>query len=238
MKIEADVLLQNQADPVERTTICLFDPQWNEGLIGILAARLKDKYGKTAFVFTRGEDGLLKASARAGTAVNLIEALNQLNHDQPQLFNNYGGHAKAAGLTLPAAHLPAFNDAIEAAITAQLADTDIDDSIYTDGELLPYELNLANAEFLRTLEPWGNGLPEPLFENTFYVDSIREVGKNHAQLRLIEAQSGQVLKGIAFDKYAYYHSLAQTHCRIAYRLDVNEWRGQRSLTLVVVHIEQ
>lgn len=237
MKIEADRLLRKQKLTTERVSICLFDSDWNEGLIGILAARLKDKYDKTAFIFTRADNGLLKASARAGTAVNVIDALNHVNRQQPQLLENYGGHAKAAGLTMFPEHLPHFTQAIETAIAKQLADTVIDTAIYTDGELLPYELNVANADFLRTLEPWGNGLPEPLFENTFYIDRIREVGKNHAQLAMIESHSGQILKGIAFNQYHDCSSLTQTQCRVAYRLEVNEWRGHRSLSLIVTHIE-
>lgn len=237
MKIAADKLLLEQPAQETLASICLFDPDWNEGLIGILAARLKDKHDKTAFVFTRAENGLLKASARAGTGVNVIAALNELNRQQPQLLPNYGGHAKAAGLTLSPADLQHFSNSIENAIAAQLANITLDKAIYTDGELLPYEFNIANAEFLRTLEPWGSGLPEPLFVNTFYIDRIREVGKNHAQLAMIESQSGRVLKGIAFDQYSHYEALAQSQCRAAYRLDINEWRGQRALSLIVTHLE-
>lgn len=237
MKIEAEKLLSKQAPPATRSSICLFDAAWNEGVIGILAARVKDQHGKTAVIFTRAENGLLKASARASTAVNLINALNQVNRQHPQLLHTYGGHAKAAGLTLAPKHLPTFEKSLENAIAEQLANTPVDDAIYTDGELLPYELNIANAEFLRTLEPWGNGLPEPLFDNAFYLDNIREVGKNHAQMVMIEAQSGQVHKGIAFNHFEEYAPLVQSHCRAAYRLAVNEWRGLRSLSLVVTHLK-
>ncbi len=153
------------------------------------------------------------------------------------MITNYGGHSKAAGLTLQPEQLDNFSQGIEKVISAQLAACVIDNNIYTDGELLPYELNVANAEFLRMLEPWGSHLPEPLFENTFYLEQIREVGKNHAQLLLIESQSGQPFKGIAFNQFTYYDTLVRKHCRVAYRLDINEWRGQRTLSLVVTHIE-
>ncbi len=206
----------------------------------LIQARLKDKYNKTTFIFTRADKAqgdMLKASARAAEGVNVIEALNNLNRQFPQLITTYGGHAKAAGLLLRPSRLSAFTQAIEKIIATQLINSTVDNSIYTDGELLPYELNVANAEFLRVLEPWGSHLPEPLFENTFYIEQIREVGKNHAQLLLIESQSGQAFKGIAFNQYAYYDSLVKKRCRIAYRLDINEWRGQRTLSLVISHIE-
>ncbi len=242
MRLQADALLAEQAENFSQPVICLCDSAWNEGLIGIVAARLKDKYAKTAFVFTAaqsdGETRLLKASARASKGVNVIDALNQVNANNPCLINNYGGHAKAAGLVLKEGDLSTFITAINAAVEQQLAKSDIDEAIYTDGQLLPYELNIANADFLKTLEPWGAGLPAPIFRNSFYIDSIREVGKNHAQLMMIESQSGQVLKGIAFDKYAYYHSLSKQQCVAVYQLDINEWRGQRSLSLMVTHLEK
>lgn len=242
MRLQADRLLAEQLyTPAASAVICVFDANWNEGLIGILASRLKDRYNKTAFVFTRADSShgdLLKASARAADGVNLLAALNDLNDLQPQLLANYGGHAKAAGLSLTASQLDAFSNGIAKVVARQLADVVPDDAIYTDGELLPYEMNVANAEFLRSLEPWGSHLPEPLFENTFYIDKIREVGKNHAKIALIEERSGLTFAGIAFNQYQFYDNLDKSRCRVAYRLAVNEWRGQRSLSLTVTHIER
>ncbi len=239
MRLQADHLLAEQdVTTKDAVSVCLFNPEWNEGLIGILAARIKDSHDKTAFVFTAAAGGFLKASARAGTAVNLIAALNELNRAQPQLLSNYGGHAKAAGLSLLPEHLDDFAAGIEQTLSAQLAGKVIDRAIYTDGELLPYELSVGNAEFLRLLEPWGSELPQPLFENTFYLDQIREVGKNHAQLRLIEAQSGQHFRGIAFNQFADCQNLLKTQCRMAYHLDINEWRGQRNLSLQVTSMQR
>lgn len=237
MKIEADNLLATQTNHNESAaSLCLLDENWNEGLIGILAARVKDKYQKTAFVFTRsGRE--LKASARAPIAANLVDALNQFNVAYPDVLLNYGGHAKAAGLTLARDKFTFFQKNIEKILARQLAASEVDNTIYTDGELLPYELNIANAEFMKTLEPWGQGIPEPLFENTFFIDQIREVGKNHAQLLMIEAASGQIFKGIAFDKFTDYDNLSKQRCRVAYRLSVNEWRGQRNLSLMVSYME-
>lgn len=238
MKLEADRWLAARADTVADTAcLCLFDEDWNEGLIGILAARLKDKYHKTAFVFTRSGE-LLKASARAAKSVNLVEALNQLHDEAPQLLTNYGGHVKAAGLTLLPENLPVFSEKIAAIIATQLAAVSTDNAIYTDGELLPYELNVENAEFIKTLEPWGQTIPEPLFENTFYIEQIREVGKNHAQMMMIESASGQLFKGIAFDRYATYDHFSKHRCRVAYQLSVNEWRGVKNLSLLVSHVEK
>lgn len=236
MRLEADHLIQQHQHPADGSVICLYQDDWNEGLIGILAARLKEQHRQTAFVFTRSGEQL-KASARAADGVNLIDALNQLNHDYPTLLNNYGGHAKAAGLTLHPDALPDFHARITPLINQQLAKTQPSNTIFTDGELLPYELNVDNAEFIKTLEPWGNHVPEPLFENTFFIDNIKEVGKNHAQLQLIEANSGLLFKGIAFNQYDHCGKFTQQRCRVAYQLNINEWRGQRSLSLLVTHIE-
>ncbi len=175
MRAQADQLIIGQQSGQHAHSLCVFDSAWSEGLIGILAARLKDTHGKTTFVFTRAEDGLLKASARAATAVNLIEALNALNGQHPDLLSNFGGHAKAAGLSLSPEHLALFETTIEDVLSEQLRHKSVDETIYTDGELLPYEMNVANAEFLRNLEPWGAELPEPLFENT----AIRAIFQGH-----------------------------------------------------------
>ncbi len=237
MRLQADALLQPSYHSTG-SVICLCDQDWNEGLIGIVAARLKEQYNKTAFVFTRGEEpNLLKASARAADGVNLIDALDNLNRQQPHLLSNYGGHKKAAGLTLASDNYQPFCQAIEVLIAAQLIHFKQDNHIYTDGELLPQEFSIDNAIFLKTLETWGNGIPEPLFENTFYIEAIKEVGKNHAQMLLIESVSGLSFKGIAFNQYKHYDKLAKRQCRIAYRLATNEWQGRYDLNLIINHIK-
>ncbi len=241
MRVQADSLLKentfNTADT--DSAICLYDENWNEGLIGIVASRLKDKHHKTAFIFTQAEDpALLKASARAADGVNLIEALDTINRQNPNLLNNYGGHKKAAGLTINTDNFPTFSQAIQPIIAEQLQNFQQDKNIYTDGELLPQELTIGNATFLKTLETWGNGIPEPLFENTFYINAIKEVGKNHAQMQLIESVSGLSFKGIAFNQYQHYDKLTKQQCRIAYRLATNEWQGQQYLNLIINHIKR
>jgi len=218
-------------------SLCLFDAKWHEGIIGILASRLKDKYQKSVFIFTQSHQGL-KASGRAVKQVSLIAALNQVNANCPELIDNFGGHAKAAGLTLAPEHFECFAKHIETAIAQQLDGVDTSSAILTDGALLTHELSLENAEFIRLLEPWGMDLPEPAFCNEFYINRIREAGKNHAQLELIEQTSGQTFKGIAFDKFSHYHQLEQQRCRIVFQLSVNEWQHKRSLSLVVSHIEK
>lgn len=241
MRVQADSLLKQDFPNMasEESAICLYDENWNEGLIGIVASRLKDKHHKTAFIFTQAEDPtLLKASARAADGVNLINALDTLNRQQPNLLNNYGGHKKAAGLTINTDNFPLFSQAIQPIIAEQLQHFQQDKNIYTDGELLPQELTTDNAMFLKTLETWGNGIPEPLFENTFYINAIKEVGKNHAQMQLIESVSGLSFKGIAFNQYKHYDKLAKQQCRIAYRLATNEWQGQQYLNLIINHIKR
>lgn len=237
MRIQADAIIQSYDDLTNQAVICLYQAQWNEGVIGILASRLKEKYEKTAFVFTRTEEQL-KASARAGNGVNLIEALNKVNGLDSQLLNNYGGHAKAAGLTLHPKDLSQFEHLINTVVAEQLATQSIDSVIYTDGELHPDELTLNHAHFIKTLETWGTAIPEPLFENSFLVNDIKEVGKNHAQMQLIEIKSGHPFKGIAFHQFELYSNLRKQHCRVAYQLSINEWQGRRSLNLVISHAEK
>ncbi|MGY0399555.1 MAG: single-stranded-DNA-specific exonuclease RecJ [Ostreibacterium sp.] len=241
MRLEADCIIAEQiaSEIVLKNdySLCLFEAHWHEGVIGILASRLKEKYGKTVFVFSQSSMGL-KASARSSDGVNVIDALNAVNSYNPNLIENYGGHAKAAGLMLREINLSEFSRKIEIEIAQQLSGKMIDESIFTDGELLPYELSIDNAEFIKKLEPWGMQVPEPLFNNVFYIDSMKEVGKNHAQIVLIEKNSGLQFKGIAFDKFANYHIFIHEHCRVAYHLSVNRWRGKRSLALQVSYIEK
>ncbi|MBS9778113.1 MAG: single-stranded-DNA-specific exonuclease RecJ [Gammaproteobacteria bacterium] len=239
MKREAARLISEQEYHDSAASVCLYDANWNEGLIGILAARIKEKHAKTAFVFTNAsQKGVIKGSARSGQGVNLVAALNQLNANNPHLIQNYGGHVKAAGLSLNEKDFTIFSAEIEKVLLQQLDGVVLDNALYTDGELLPYEFSIDNAIFLKNLEPWGQTVPEPIFENVFYIDQIREVGKNHAQLQMIESQSDLSFKGIAFDKFAYYDGFLQQRCQVAFRLSINEWRGQQSISLIVEHMQK
>ncbi|MPV85595.1 single-stranded-DNA-specific exonuclease RecJ [Ostreibacterium oceani] len=236
MKAQAQVWIE-QIPTANQPVICLCDETWHEGVIGILAGRLKSRYQKTVFVFTQN-NGLLKGSARAAEGVNLVQALNAMASDYPEMIRHYGGHAKAAGLSLLPAHFVQFSTLINPIIDAQLTANPPKQVVLTDGELLPYEMNVDNAIFLKTLEVWGNGMPMPRFRNTFFIDAIRGVGDNHAQLSLIEQQSGRHFKGIAFDKFKDYYKFRQNTHQIAYQLNVNHWQGKHQLSLQVIHIEE
>lgn len=213
-------------NPADGYSLALFDESWHQGVIGILASRLKDRFHRPVIAFARGKDGELKGSGRSINGLHLRDALDLVAKRHPQLLQKFGGHAMAAGVTLREEHFTAFRDAFEAVARSLLTPTDLVKQIETDGELAPGDFVLDTARALER-QVWGQGFPEPQFEGDFRVQSQRVVGEKHLKLRL-SSSSGD------FDAIRFFHAEpAPATVHAVYSLAVNEYNGSESLQLIV-----
>jgi single-stranded-DNA-specific exonuclease len=217
------------------TGLCLFDPGWHQGVIGILAARIKEQFHRPVIAFARVGDGELKGSARSIPGFHIRDALDAVAAHHPELITRFGGHAMAAGLTLDEAHYPAFAEAFDTEAAHLLSGADLSHTIHSDGELQAEEFSLETAQALREAGPWGQGFPAPLFDGRFRLISQRVVGERHLKLVLAPLDGGGQIDAIAFNTATLPGSCREVMA--AYQLDVNEYRGMLSAQLVVAYIE-
>ena len=217
------------------TGLCLFDPDWHQGVIGILAARIKERFHRPVIAFARVAGGELKGSARSIPGFHIRDALDAVAAHHPELITRFGGHAMAAGLTLDEAHFPDFAKAFDAEASRLLSEADLNHTLYSDGELQADEFSLETAQVLREAGPWGQGFPAPLFDGRFSLISQRVVGGCHLKLVLQPYHGPAQIDAIAFNTAALPQSCREV--RAVYQLDVNEYRGMLSAQLIVEHIE-
>ncbi len=219
------------------TGLCLYDDNWHQGVIGILAGRIKDRLHRPVIAFAPAGDGELKGSARSVPGFHIRDALDAVATRHPGLISKFGGHAMAAGLSLKRENFANFSAAFAAEVSRHLNDDDLHAVIHSDGELAAEELSLENAELLRASGPWGQGFPEPVFHGEFEVLSRRVVGERHLKFTVRRDNVSRPLDAIAFNAV---ESGVPEDCQrllLAYRLDVNEYRGLRTVQLVVEHLE-
>ena len=223
--------------------VCIYNPAWHQGVIGILAARIKERLHRPVIAFAdAGVDGegepQLKGSARSIAGLHIRDVLDTVATRNPGLISRFGGHAMAAGLSLRTRDYPQFCAAFAAEVTALLTEDDLQARILTDGEVRAEELTLSTAQLLRELGPWGQGFPEPSFDGEFEILQQRMLGAKH--LKLVLCPPGcrqQALDAIAFNvDPALWATCNVARISAVYRLDVNEYRGQRSLQLVLEHL--
>lgn len=243
--IEAEMQVQALAD-LERLQLsasdlpfglCLFDKDWHQGIIGILAARIRERTHRPVIAFALDKDGHLKGSARSVPGLHIRDALDAVATRHPGLISKFGGHAMAAGLGLPLTCLEAFSQAFDTEVRRHLSLEDLCGRLLSDGELAAEELCLIVAEQLREAGPWGQGFPEPLFDGVFEVVSYRVLNDKHVKMVLRLPAGSAAIDAIAFNKAADFDGSDRRQVRIAYRLDINEWRGRRNPQLIVEHIE-
>ena len=178
--------------------LCLFDPEWHQGVIGILASRLKERYFRPTFAFADAGEGMLKGSGRSVPGFHIRDALSVVAAQHPDLISKYGGHAMAAGLTLPEANFALFSQAFDAEVRRQLREEDLTGRLLSDGSLAVEEFHLELARALRNAGPWGQHFPEPLFHGVFQLVEQRIVGERHLKV-VLKTECGSVkLDGIAF----------------------------------------
>jgi single-stranded-DNA-specific exonuclease len=218
----------NSFDPEDSYSLSLFNEDWHQGVIGILASRLKDKFHRPVIAFARSQTGELKGSGRSIAGLHLRDALDLVSKRQPHLILKFGGHAMAAGLSIREEHLNDFRQAFEL-IAQELLDADaLVKTIATDGSLDAREFTLSIARELQR-QVWGQGFPEPLFEDDFRVQFQRVVGEKHLKLKLSSSAG-------SFDAIRFFSAEpAPDQIHAVYSLSVNEYNGSESLQLIVRH---
>jgi single-stranded-DNA-specific exonuclease len=224
------------------SAMSLFQSDWHQGVIGIVAGRLKEKFHRPCIVFAKAKDddidsqeAEIKGSARSIPGLHIRDLLEHIDSQNPNLISKFGGHAMAAGLSIKQKDFALFQQKFNDMAEKWLKPEDLDSIILSDGELSVDLLTLEFAEKLRESGPWGQSFPEPLFDDVFTLTQQRIVGEKH--LKIVVQKGTQVFDGIAFniDVKVWPNSNAnQVH--LAYRLDVNEFRGKRTVQLMIEDI--
>ena len=217
--------------------LCLFDEGFHEGVVGIIASRIKDQWNRPVIVFAKTEDGLLKGSGRSIKGLHIRDALDSVATKHPELISKFGGHAMAAGLTIAEANYELFTNAFDEEVRRHLCEDDLQGVVMSDGELLDSEFSMNTAEELRYAGPWGQAFQEPVFDGLFNIINKRIVAEKHLKLSLQPVESNLEIDAIAFnvtDEEWPEHTL---QANVAFRLDVNVFRGNKNLQLMVEHIE-
>ncbi|HOY24128.1 MAG TPA: single-stranded-DNA-specific exonuclease RecJ [Cellvibrio sp.] len=242
MQQEAMLMLQTVLSADENSLpwgVCLFEETWHQGVIGILASRIKDKYHRPTIVFADVGDDQIKGSARSIQGFHIRDALDAIAARHPQLLQKFGGHAMAAGMSLNRENFPAFAAAFDEEVRRQLTEENLSPLVLSDGELAAQDFNLTLAQQLRESGPWGQHFPEPIFDGEFFLIQQKILGEKHLKMTLgVDAQGQQLVDAIAFnvDPKLWPNNQAKK-VKVAYRLDVNEFRGNKTVQLMVDFIE-
>ncbi|WP_408900441.1 single-stranded-DNA-specific exonuclease RecJ [Photobacterium piscicola] len=217
--------------------LVLFQRDWHQGVIGILASRIKDKYHRPVIAFADAGNGEIKGSCRSIVGLHMRDVLDVVDTQHPGMILKFGGHAMAAGLTIPESQLDAFSLAFDAAVRKVLDEDALQGVLLSDGELQPHELTLETAEILRAGGPWGQQFPEPTFDGSFRLLHQKLVAGKHLKMMVEPLAGGSVIDAIAFNvDLKRWPDASVQQIELVYRLDVNEFRGNRSVQLMVEHL--
>lgn len=242
MKLEAIKICQNLTALFKELPygITLYQPDWHQGVLGIVSSRVKDQYHRPVIAFTQDGEGILKGSARSIEGLHMRDVLERIHSQHPNIILKFGGHAMAAGLSIREEYFADFQHLFNQTIADWLDEEHLQGIIWTDGELNSNEFNLETAELIKSVGTWGQGFPEPCFDGEFKILDQRAIGqnKNHLKMLLEPKQGGVLLDAIAFNiDTRLYPDLSIKQARLAYKLDINEFRGNRSVQLLVDYIE-
>jgi single-stranded-DNA-specific exonuclease len=218
--------------------ICLYNPEWHQGVIGILASRVKEQYHRPTIIFTKGDAGELKGSGRSLAKLNIRDAICDISVKHPGIVLKFGGHAMAAGLSIAENSFDKFVAAFNDVVREKLTMDDLNSTIFTDGFLTKQNISLDFAKQLRNSGPWGQGFPEPVFQGTFNIVDQRIVGNNHLKL-VLELDEFSSVNAILFN--ADTELWPDENCEeanVSYKLDINEYRGRQQVQLIVEHMEK
>jgi|HigsolmetaAR204D_1030405.scaffolds.fasta_scaffold00056_46 single-stranded-DNA-specific exonuclease len=225
-------------DPALPLGLCLYDEAWHQGVVGLVASRVKEKVHRPVIALARADERTLKGSARSVPGVHIRDVLDAVAKRHPGVIEKFGGHAMAAGLTLPADRLDDFRRAFDEEVRRWMSTDDAVGVVYSDGPLRPEEMTLDVARLLRTAGPWGQAFPEPLFDGAFAVRSVRVLGERHLKLEVCdgEAPSCEAIAFRYFDDAQAPAVRANDRVELAYRLDVNRYNGTEKVQLVVEYL--
>ena len=216
--------------------LCLYNETWHQGVVGLVASRVKEQFHRPVIAMAPAGNNEIKGSARSIPGLHIRDTLDAIAARHPELLQKFGGHAMAAGLSIRVQDLEAFSAAFDRQVRQSLSEDDLDQQIHTDGVLGTGELAIDFAEQLRSAGPWGQAFPEPVFEGVFRIVSSRVVGDKHVKMR-VAGPGNREVDAIAFNQAPDGVAPDWKAVRMAYRLDINEFRGARSVQLVVEYME-
>ena len=239
---QALVLLERQIsllDDGEATpdALALYDEQWHQGVVGLLASRIKEKFHRPVIAFADSGNGEIKGSGRSIPGLHMRDVLDSISKKHTGLIDKFGGHAMAAGLTIKQENFERFKKAFDEQVGLVLRPEDLNNVDETDGAIDGRYLTIDVCEQLKYASPWGQLFPEPVFDDVFRVLGWRIVGEKHLKLDLVREDTGENYAAIAFNKTDVDLPAGDDNIHIVYRLDVNEFRGKRNLQLIVQRIE-
>lgn len=241
MQQQAMKSLQHLEDTMDQADlpfgISLYNSEWHQGVIGILASRIKEKFNRPVIVFADDNETVIKGSARSIKGLHIRDVLDVISTKHPGMIIKFGGHAMAAGLSLDKAQFEVFETAFNAEVEKQINSEALQGVIESDGELQAEDFNLTLAEAIRDAGPWGQGFVEPTFDGEFEVIDWRVVGEKHLKMELQSEDAEQPISAIAFNVPASKLEESEGFIRAAYRLDVNEFRNKKTAQLVVEYFE-
>jgi single-stranded-DNA-specific exonuclease len=217
--------------------LCLYKDDWHQGVIGILASKIKDKVQTPVIAFARDEEGCLKGSARSITGIHIRDVIDRIATEHPELIITFGGHAMAAGLTIPESAYDRFAELFGEQIRQHVEKNGLNSDIYSDGELSRDDINMELAELIRMAGPWGQGFPEPVFEGFFDIVDKRIVGENHLKLKIKTRGDHRHIDAIAFNMTHRSWPKETSSINAIYKLDINEYMGRRTAQLIVEYLE-
>jgi single-stranded-DNA-specific exonuclease len=206
-------------------------------VIGILASKIKDRLQRPVIAFARDEEGLYKGSARSINGIHIRDVIDRIATEQPDLIITFGGHAMAAGLTIPAQAYNEFSRRFDLLICQQMLENGVDADIHSDGELGREEFTMEVAELIRNAGPWGQGFPEPVFDGRFEVVDKKIVGENHLKMKVRVIGGSREIEAIAFNTTNRSWPKGTSLINAVYRLDINEYMGRRTPQLIVEYLE-
>ena len=246
MQTQALAAIRHLDDPAKdgRYGLCLYDPSWHQGVVGLVAGRIKERVRRPVIAFAQADEGELRGSARSVPGVHVRDVIESIVSRHPGMVIRYGGHAMAAGLTLVHDQLDAFAQLFDREVERWQAGGSLADQIETDGPLALDEFSLTTAIALREAGPWGQGFVEPTFDQAFRLHSPKIVGERHLKMWVEPLESGRRFEAIAFNVLQDPDSplwdegqlRVPEQAHIVYRLDVNEYRGEQRLQLLVDHL--
>jgi single-stranded-DNA-specific exonuclease len=230
----ADLDLNNQASLPNG--VCLFNENWHQGVVGILAGRIKDRINRPTIVFAKDKEDYIKGSARSISSVHIRDVLDTIASQHPGIISKFGGHAMAAGLTILEADFDQFSTLFDQVTGRFLTGEELDGVLVSDGELSVNELSFDLAEIIISSGPWGQGFPEPVFDGEFEIINTRIVGERHLKLQLRHPGNNRAIDAIAFNVTDEDWPESTGRVQTVYKLDINEFAGRRQLQLMVDYI--
>ena len=217
--------------------LCLYEADWHQGVVGIVASRIKDILHRPVIAFAKVSESELKGSARSVSGVHIRDALDAIAKRHPELISKFGGHAMAAGLSLDIDKLIAFQEAFDIEVKKHLTPEQLVGEINSDGELTEYDFNLELSDIIKDASPWGQGFPEPLFDNEFKLLQQRIVGEKH--LKCVLGMNNKIVDAIAFNvDLNLWPDNTCDKVHVAYRLESNEYQGNRKVQLIIEQISR